>query len=455
MHPKPDQPDAARRRVAFCLCEGALFSKTNMNQSTPLTRRRRNMTRALQITVGGLMALTSFGQDAGRIDKIEAENRALKARLDSLESLAKKEGIVPSATESTSVKALSESTLSGFVTASYFYNLEGPSDRLSDGYLWNVRDNQFTINKIKLTLASPALAKDKFDAGYRVSLVFGEDAWAVNTGGTQQGFDELREAFVNLNIPIGSGLDVKVGQLISLLNYESGDGGAANNNFSQGYQWWYTGNGPAAGINLAYQFTDMVGANLRVQNGLFAGPRDSNDSKTIIASINLKPTETIWVNLLGFGGGETATAAGVGGTVIGGSILAGMQVTKELNIGFEGDYFSYDYPTTSEFDTWSFGTFISYDITDKLGLGLRLEYLDDAGGNIPAIGHFSAASKIGSSGPTDASGNLASAALTLNYKPMPNVKIQPEIRYDTTSYSKGFDGKESRVIIGAGVTYMF
>ena len=43
---------------------------------------------------------------------------------------------------------------------------------------------------------------------------------------------------MELNIPIGTGLNVKAGEMISLLNYESGDGGAVNENFSQGYQWY-------------------------------------------------------------------------------------------------------------------------------------------------------------------------------------------------------------------------
>ena len=49
----------------------------------------------------------------------------------------------------------------------------------------------------------------------------------------------------------------------------------------------------------------------------------------------------------------------------------------------------------------------------------------------------------------DPNGNLASLTFTLNYKPFPNVKIQPEVRYDHTSYAGGFDGKENRVIVGA------
>src|SRR4029077_16473142 len=106
----------------------------------------------------------------------------------------------------------------------------------------------------------------------------------LNSGSGITGFDVVREAFVDVNAPIGTGLDIRVGELISLLNYESGDGGAANGNFSQGYQWFFTGNGPAAGIQLGYNFTDWLDLKVRAQNGLYAGPVDNNQSKTLVAA---------------------------------------------------------------------------------------------------------------------------------------------------------------------------
>jgi hypothetical protein len=427
-----------------------------MNHIPSLKQRRRLVSRALPISIGGLLAATALSgyaaEDVARMDKLEKENQALKARLDSLEALAKKEGIVPSGDAPKAISALTDITLSGFATASYFYNTESPNDKMSDGYLWNTRHNSFSVNKVKVTLASPALDKTKWDAGFRASLIWGEDAPIVNTGlrGTPNGLENLREAFVNINVPVGTGLDIKVGQLISLLNYESGDGGAANNNFSQGYQWFYTGNGPAAGIQAAYSFTDWLDVKLRVQNGMYAGPLDLNDGKTIMGAIGIKPMEDLWLSLIAFGGPEGQGPLGSGMTVKGASVLAGYQVTKPLNIGLELDYFNFDIGPTDA-DLWSAGTFINYDITEKLGIAFRAEYLDDKdGGGIKGIGP-----RAGAVMSPEADGDLASVTLTLNYKPTPNVKIQPEVRYDTTSYGGGFDGKSSRWTIGAGVSYLF
>ena len=54
------------------------------------------------------------------------------------------------------------------------------------GYLWNTNLNSFTVNEVKLTLASPAVDKDKWDAAYRASFIWGSDAPVVDTGSTQR-----------------------------------------------------------------------------------------------------------------------------------------------------------------------------------------------------------------------------------------------------------------------------
>lgn len=435
-----------------------------MNSLLTNKSRLRMLRRALPFSLGGAMALSALGQDPNRIDKLENENKDLRARLEALEAMAKKEGIMPSGTGSKAVTALQSMELSGFVQASYFYNTESPADRLSDAYLWNTYDNTFALNKVKITAASPAVERsgEAWDAGYRLSLIFGQDASILNTGGELQGLEALREAYVELNAPVGDGLNIKVGQLISLLNYESGDGGAANNNFSQGYQWYYTGNGPAAGIQLGYAFTEKVDVKVRVQNGLYAGPIDGNDPKTVIASLGIKPTDDIWLNFIGFAGDEGFAH------VRGGSILGGYQVTKPFSIGIEADYFDFDNtPVSPAFDgsLWSVGTFLNFATTDTTSIALRAEYLNDSdgGGLIASRGSFAGPLRGGGSafgsavppGAHEADGDLASLTLTFNWKPKPNVRIQPEIRYDRTSYDAGLDGRDDRFIIGAGVSYLF
>ena len=379
------------------------------------------------------------------MEKLEKENADLKKRLDALEG--KDETANP---KNYVVKALSEISITGFVQASYFYNLEKPDDGLSDAYLWNTKDNSFSLNKFKLTVASKPVATDKWDAGFRASLMFGEDAPQLNTpgsngdGGSNSSFNDVREAYVELNAPIGTGLNIKAGELISLLNYESGDGGAANVNFSQGNQWWFTGNGPSAGVQATYNFTDKLGLVARVDNGLFQGPVDDNEGKAFSASLNLKPTSKLWANIYGFWDDETDDFVTKGFGTIG-----GFQLTKNLGTGFEFDYFNFDDAGDSS-ELWSIGSWTWYDFTPTFGLAFRADYIASPDGVLgPAVRPGAGITT------TDLDGNLASFTLTANWKPMPNVKVQPEIRYDTTSYANGLDGKESRLTVGAGISYLF
>ncbi|MBX3747616.1 MAG: outer membrane beta-barrel protein [Verrucomicrobiae bacterium] len=403
----------------------------------------------------------ALGADPTRIDRIERENRELRDRLQSLENVAQRAGILPSGQPAPRiVSSLSEISLSGMVQASYFYNSNEPVDQdidgnpikgASDGYLWNTTHNSFSINKVKLTLASKPVERsgDTWDAGFRVSMIWGEDAPVLNTGGERQGLEDLREAYIELNAPIGTGLNIRAGQLISLLNFESGDGGAVNPNFSQGYQWFFTGNGPAAGVQLGYTFTDWLDMKVRVQNGMYAGAVDNNDAKTVMGSIGLKPDDKTWINLIGFGGRENASTS-----VAGGSVLAGRKFGERLNTGFEFDYFNFDPVSGPSADLWSVGAWIWYEFNPKFGIALRGEYLDDPdGGGLKGI---TLPGRPGSAIlSADPDGSLSSLTLTLNFSPAPNVRIQPEIRYDHTSYAGGFDGHRDRFIFGAGVSYLF
>lgn len=381
----------------------------------------------------------------GAMEKMERENQDLRKRLETLEGVVKKEGLLPSGDKSSqSIKALSESTLSGFVTTSFFYDTSKPPGGVSPGYLWSRHTDSFSLNKVKLTLASPPVERsgDKWDAGYRVSLIFGDDAPSVNTKASSVGFESLREAYVEMNVPIGTGLNVKVGELISLLNYESGDGGAVNDNFSQGYQWFYTGNPPGAGVQLGYTMTDWLDVKVRVQNGLYAGPLDNNEAKTVMGAIGIKPNDKIWFSLIGVTGRENAFYRNINVA----SLLAGWNVTDKLHLGTELDHFWFETPAGTS-PVWSTGGWFSYSFTPKFGAAIRAEFLSDTDG-VDASGD-----PLGF--PVNGGQDISSVAFTLNIKPTLSIKIQPEVRFDHTSLKEGFGKHSDRVVVGVGASYLF
>ncbi len=418
-----------------------------MNKSTTLKLIQRTL------LLGGVLlgsATMALAQDAS-LSSLEQENQALSSRVKALEELVEKAGLSPAAMPAKPVSSMANMTISGFVQTSYFTDLYNSQSARIPTYLWNNKNSSFSINKVKLTFASTPAARSDSDwsAAFRVSLMAGEDAPILNSSSGTTGFDYLREAYVEMNAPIGKGLIIRAGEMISLLNWESGDGGAANPNFSQGYQWYYTGNGPAAGLQADYAFTDWLDVKARVSNGLFAGPSSTGGKASGIVSVDLTPNKDSWVNLIGFGGN------GVGNeNVNGASAIGGYQFTSKLGTGFEADYFRLNIGGTPPGTLWSLGGWVWYDFTPKIGIAGRVEYLnagDGVGLTAPSVPAPFGSGIVSS----DVNGKLESFTVTLNWHPVPYLKIQPEFRVNHTSFAGGFAGKQYEYIIGCGATYSF
>src|SRR6266853_4604999 len=89
----------------------------------------------------GVLAGGYIGLHAQSMEQLEKENQEMHKRLDALEALMQKEGLEPSGkTPPKFVSAMSDITLSGFVTASYFHDTSDPPGGISPGYLWNRRN---------------------------------------------------------------------------------------------------------------------------------------------------------------------------------------------------------------------------------------------------------------------------------------------------------------------------
>src|SRR5579864_5729711 len=136
-----------------------------MRQGTKGTKHIKTVGVCLGLAVGGTALM--HGQQAdpsnlstNRLENLEKENQDLKKRLDTLEALAQKEGLLPCGTKPADppVSALSDITLSGFVTTSFFHDSSMPPasmGHISPWYLWNRVTDSFSLNKVKITLASP------------------------------------------------------------------------------------------------------------------------------------------------------------------------------------------------------------------------------------------------------------------------------------------------------------
>ncbi|MCS7063730.1 MAG: porin [Methylacidiphilales bacterium] len=179
--------------------------------------------------------------------------------------------------------------LSGYVDTSWTYQFANGKNSRENGAAstenrlrqFDVDHNDFNINAVKLTLEKELPDENKLAAGFRVDLMFGEDAkiLAVSDPGLapiyrdEGGRDNilgdsiyLEQAYVQFRVPVGNGLDFKFGKFVTLLGYEVIES-PANLNFSRGLLFTNAIPLTHTGVLASYKFNDTVDAQFGVVNG--------------------------------------------------------------------------------------------------------------------------------------------------------------------------------------------
>jgi len=174
--------------------------------------------------------------------------------------------------------------LSGWVDASYTYNFNGGGTDMgingSPGpiptHALDIDSNDFNVNQIDISLDKALPDENTWAAGFHIDIGFGEDVkrFGENEPGLGGNGVSVIQAHVNFRVPVGTGLDFKIGKFCSpMLGFEVIPT-PANINVSRSY--WATLGAPLlhTGFLMSYRFTDWIDARLGLVNGWNNG--DSN-----------------------------------------------------------------------------------------------------------------------------------------------------------------------------------
>jgi len=147
--------------------------------------------------------------------------------------------------------SLSATTISGYVDTSAVWN-PGTGNANVAPYAFNTqsRQNGINLDAVDIKLSKP-LEQGKWSAGYVAEISAGPDALAVDGAAYP-----VRQAYVDLGVPIGNGLELKIGRFDNLLGYESSD--AMNNpNFTRSYGYTFEPT-EHTGLLASYKFADWM-----------------------------------------------------------------------------------------------------------------------------------------------------------------------------------------------------
>jgi hypothetical protein len=359
----------------------------------------------------------------------------------------------------------------GWVETGYTYNHRQPTSEeatifyggfppgpIQPGPFTHQRSNHMMLNQVVLRFER-MVDTTKFDVGGLIEVMYGSDAARIHSAGLgYNGSDitddnnpndpdavnnshpinhfDIVQAYANINLPVGNGLQVMVGKWVGLLGYETID---PRGNPFYSHSWAFSAvPGTMTGILGSYAINESLAMKLGISRGWDMATEDTNGAIDVTGQVSYIINKQMTVLLNYSVGPENAGDNGHYRTAI--NPIFYWQVTEALKIGVEGLYV-YDGglnqgttgSTHSYGDVWGAVLYVGYKVNDMFTINGRFEkyhsYSDGLGAQGVASGYVSSGAPV----PTL---NVYSSTLGVTIVPMPKdpwlkgISLRPEIRYD-------------------------
>lgn len=284
------------------------------------------------------------------------------------------------------------------------------------------RVNEFMLNQVNLYIEKAVNTEGSdWDIGGRVDFMFGTDADNTQaTGWDNQILDEefnnydvaFPQAYVEVFAPIGNGITAKLGHFYTTIGYEVV---TAPDNFfySHAYTMNYAEPFTHSGALFSYQVSD----NWSVSAGAVTGWdnfRENGGDWSFLGGANWSSDdEKSWLAVTLISGENGDDSVDQNTTMY--SIVFGHDFSDSLHYVFQHDFGTTESisANTDDTDWYGINQYLTYDLNDKVGLGLRAEWFSDSDMRV-----------------SDFRANYYAVSAGVNYSPLDWLKFRPEVRYD-------------------------
>jgi hypothetical protein len=344
----------------------------------------------------------------------------------------------------------------GWVSSGVSGNIDSPEDRFNGPVTFGDRANEFHMQQLNgyIERAVDTEAK-KWDLGFRADILYGTDARFT----TQANFDNklildsdsrfyklaFPQVYATVFAPIGNGITTKIGHFYTIIGNEVVTA-PDNFFFSHAYTMQYGEPFTHTGIISSYPVNDNISLTGGVVSGwdsFFQEPANFLGGATFTTD-NEKTSLAFSVIT-----GDVQKLDKHNRTMY--SVVLSHDFTDTLHYKLQHDLGIEEKSTSADSAKWyGINQYLTYDINDKLGAGVRLEWFrDEDGARVSAIGN-------GNTMPGGQNHYLA-ATVGLNYSPISWLTLRPEVRYDHSTENNAYNGglSNDQLLISADATVRF
>ena len=357
----------------------------------------------------------------------------------------------------------------GYLEGSYTQNFNNPSNRINELRIFDVNSNQFRPNLAQVVLEREAKTEgvgwDRF--GFHVKFNAGRDSDFIG-GVNLSTWADFQEFYVQYMAPVGHGLNLQAGQINSLVGYEVVES-PRNANYSRS---WLFGLGQpftTRGLRASYEFNEQVSLSVGTIAYINSARADTNYNPLVEYALAVTPTERLKLTLYGLAGPRDGASGTPGGTLFLAGGFLSLQVNDRTSAVVESYYANQANSSTissARNARWDgIAGYVIYDFTKELGVRLRGEIFEDAGGFVTCQGTTAYSPKANvcfgatSSAPAPPiAQTLWEFTGTLQYKPFASLMTRLEYRYDKSNqnvFQVGGRATSYQPTLSIDVIYLF